>query len=101
MNLVPATLAGNISSSKLRQFLSLFIRRRNNSTSSDLYRIRRSAVAPFTYCGELVNEFRRIMKISFVLTQKYCERKYMLDPCSAVSVIFSLSRVTLSSFRSI
>ncbi|VDM53925.1 unnamed protein product [Angiostrongylus costaricensis] len=61
MNLVPGTLAGNISTTELRQFFSLFVRRRSDKASSDLFRIRRSAVAPFTYCGQLVNEFRRIM----------------------------------------
>uniref|UniRef100_A0A0K0D793 Solute carrier organic anion transporter family member n=1 Tax=Angiostrongylus cantonensis TaxID=6313 RepID=A0A0K0D793_ANGCA len=53
MNLVPGTLAGNISTSELRKFFSLFVRRRRDKASSDLFRIRRSAVAPFTYCGQL------------------------------------------------
>uniref|UniRef100_A0A8R1DYU3 Solute carrier organic anion transporter family member n=1 Tax=Caenorhabditis japonica TaxID=281687 RepID=A0A8R1DYU3_CAEJA len=48
----------------LRSSLSHFIRRRTNSTDRDIKKIRISAAAPFTYCGQLTNSLRSIIKKS-------------------------------------
>ncbi|KJH41960.1 sodium-independent organic anion transporter [Dictyocaulus viviparus] len=61
MNSILDTFTRNASSYRVRQLLSLFIRRRSNREHSDLLRVRRSATAPFTYCSKLVNELRKIM----------------------------------------
>ncbi|CAI4226253.1 unnamed protein product [Auanema sp. JU1783] len=44
---------------KAISLLKLFISRRVNNTEADIFRLKRSSAAPFSYCGELVNKIRR------------------------------------------
>ncbi|CAL2050927.1 unnamed protein product [Caenorhabditis brenneri] len=52
------------SQNTLRSSLSMFIRRRANTSEKDIKKIRISAAAPFTYCAELTNSLRAIIKDS-------------------------------------
>uniref|UniRef100_A0A1I7WPV4 Solute carrier organic anion transporter family member n=1 Tax=Heterorhabditis bacteriophora TaxID=37862 RepID=A0A1I7WPV4_HETBA len=59
--MIPSILAGTVPISDLRAKLVKYMSNRRNNTS-DIFRIRRSAIAPFAYCGKVVNSLRKVIK---------------------------------------
>uniref|UniRef100_A0A914CLE7 Solute carrier organic anion transporter family member n=1 Tax=Acrobeloides nanus TaxID=290746 RepID=A0A914CLE7_9BILA len=63
MNLI---LSGDEDEKPLLEVLRKFVKNRHINTQEDFAIIRRAAIAPFTFCGKLVNDLRSVLTGSFV-----------------------------------
>uniref|UniRef100_A0A0M3HXB5 Solute carrier organic anion transporter family member n=1 Tax=Ascaris lumbricoides TaxID=6252 RepID=A0A0M3HXB5_ASCLU len=59
---VDSILRGNGGDGELRELLATYVHNRLNHSDIDVANMKRSAIAPFSFCSKLINELRQILK---------------------------------------
>lgn len=62
MNHMEFVLKGEETEKDLIKVLRKFVQNRQDETEKDLTTLRRAAIAPFSFCHKMVNDFKHVMK---------------------------------------